>query len=293
VTRFAFPAALVGATFLMASSFIAGKILLARVPPFALLGWRFLVAAGALAVIAGLLAPRPRLATLPPRGWLVVALLGLLQTTATMGCMFWAMQTVPPASVAILAFTNPLWVALANRLFFGERLRPAQVVGLVLGIVGVALALGGEFTLNPAELIGLGAAFCWAGATILNQRRTPPLPSWWVSFGQTLIGALLLLLVAALLGERWPDTLRVVDWGWFVFLAIPGSAISFGLWFVALRMGGATRASAWLFLAPAFTVLLSALILDTPIRPAQALGGALIGLALWLVNARGTKTPAS
>jgi drug/metabolite transporter (DMT)-like permease len=210
--------------------------------------------------------------------------IGLLQTAATMGCMFWAMQTVPPASVAILAFTNPLWVALANRIFFRERLRALQVVGFVSGIAGVALALGGDFTLNPAELIGLAAAFSWAGATILNQRMTPALPSWWVSFGQTLFGALLLLVLAFALGEQWPDALSVVDWGWFVFLAIPGSAISFGLWFVALRMGGATRACAWLFLAPAFTVLLSALILGTPLRPTQALGGVLIALALWLVN---------
>ncbi|GIL39638.1 DMT family transporter [Roseiterribacter gracilis] len=284
MNRFAFPAALVGATFLMASSFIAGKILLANVPPFALLGWRFLLAAVALAAIAAILSPKPNFAGLPARGWAVVSAIGVLQTAATMGCMFWAMQTVPPASVAILAFTNPLWVALANRLFFGERLRAVQIAGLVCGVVGVALALGGEFTLNPAELIGLAAAFCWAGATILNQRMTPSLPSWWVSFGQTLIGALLLLLLASLSGEQWPQQLSAVDWGWFVFLAIPGSAISFGLWFVALRMGGATRASAWLFLAPAFTVLLSALILGTPIRPTQALGGVLIALALWLVN---------
>jgi drug/metabolite transporter (DMT)-like permease len=280
----AFPAALVGATFLMASSFIAGKILLARIPPFALLGWRFLLAAAALAAVAAILSPKPDFAALRARGWAVVAAIGLLQTTATMGCMFWAMQTVPPASAAILAFTNPLWVALANRLFFGERLRALQIVGLGCGIIGVALALGGDLTLNPAELIGLAAAFSWAGATILNQRRTPQLPSWWVSFGQTLFGALLLLVIAFALGERWPSELRGVDWGWFVFLAIPGSAISFGLWFVALRLGGATRASAWLFLAPAFTVLLSALILDTPIRPTQAVGGVLIGLALWLVN---------
>lgn len=282
----AFPAALVGATFLMASSFIAGKILLAHVPPFALLGWRFLLAAGALALIAALLAPRPCLASLPARDWIVVAGLGVLQTTATMGCMFWAMQTIAPATCAILAFSNPLWVALANRVFFGERLRAVQIAGLLFGIVGVALALGGEFSLDPAELIGLGAAFSWAAATVLNQRMTPSAPSWWVSFGQTLFGAVLLLVIAFALGERWPDALRDVDWAWFAFLAIPGSAISFGLWFVALRMGGATRASAWLFLAPAFTVLLSALVLGTPIRPMQAVGGVLIFIGVYLAAQR-------
>lgn len=36
---------LVAATFLMGSSFVAGKVLLRTVPPLPLVGWRFLLAA--------------------------------------------------------------------------------------------------------------------------------------------------------------------------------------------------------------------------------------------------------
>ena len=52
----------------------------------------------------------------------------------------------------------------------------------------------------------------------------------------------------------------------------------------AVRHGGATRTSGYLFLAPLFTVVLSFLVLGTTLSWRQALGGALIGLALWLVN---------
>ena len=48
--------------------------------------------------------------------------------------------------------------------------------------------------------------------------------------------------------------------------------------------GGAARASGFLFLTPAFVVLLSGLILGTAITPSQMIGGAMIGLSIWLIN---------
>jgi len=74
------------------------------------------------------------------------------------------------------------------------------------------------------------------------------------------------------------------QWGWFVWLAIPASTGSFGLWFVALNKGGATKTSGYLFLAPLFTVVLSFFVLGTSLSWVQAFGGAMIGVALWLVN---------
>lgn len=72
-----------------------------------------------------------------------------------------------------------------------------------------------------------------------------------------MIGALAILILAYGNGLRWPDSVTAVQWGWFLWLAIPASTGSFGLWFVALSKGGAARASGFLFLAPLFTVVLA------------------------------------
>ena len=53
---------------------------------------------------------------------------------------------------------------------------------------------------------------------------------------------------------------------------------------MALRRGGATLTSGYLFLAPLFAVVLSFAVLHTTLSALQLLGGALIGLGLWLVN---------
>lgn len=279
----------------MGSSFVAGKILLQQgFTPMILVGWRFFVAA--LATLPLVLAGERNIvaALLPAKAGLrdvaLVILIGLLQTAAVMGLLFWAMQFISASTAAILLFTNPIWVAVLGRIFLGESLHRARLVGLLLGVVGVALAIGvspsmlsGGMTL-AGEIIGIVSALCWASATLINKRAALPLSSWALSFWQMLVGAIAILAIAYLDGEQWPSGVTREQWAWFLWLSIPASTGSFGLWFVALKRGGATRTSGFLFLAPLFTVILAYFILGTAISWMQAAGGVLIGLALWLVN---------
>lgn len=275
---------LVAATFFMGSSFIAGKILLRSVPPLPLLGWRFLGAALVVLALARIF-ERTDAPALSGRQKGLVMLLGLFQTGANMSLMFLALRRISPAATAILVFTNPLWVAVLASVFLHERLRPAQMLGLLCGLAGVAMALGFEKGEDfGGQLLALGSALSWASATVLHRWARLPLGPWRLSFWQMLTGSLAILAAAWLTGDRWPAQLSVADWGWFAWLVVPGSAASFGLWFVALRRGGATRSSAFLFLAPLFAVALSHLVLDTPLSMAQLLGGGLVAAALYLVN---------
>lgn len=291
----AFFVTLVASTLLMGSSFVAGKILLhGGMAPMILVGWRFLLAALAtLPFVALDKGPFGR-ALLPSHFGLrhaaTVILIGLTQTAAVMGLLFLAMQWISASTAAILLFTNPIWVALLGRLFLGESLHGLRVTGLLLGVLGITLAIGlnahalsGGRTL-VGEMIGLASALCWAGATIINKRSKLPMGAWALSFWQMLIGALSILIIAYGLGEHWPAVVTAREWGWFVWLAIPASTGSFGLWFLALTKGGATKTSGYLFLAPLFTVILSFAVLGTSLSWTQAAGGILIGAALWLVN---------
>jgi drug/metabolite transporter (DMT)-like permease len=285
---------LLASTFLMGSSFIAGKILLkAGTPPMLLVGWRFLIAALATLPLLQLEGPFAK-ALVPPgmsvRGACVVVIIGLLQTAAVMGLLFIAMQFISASTAAILLFTNPILVALLGWVFLGEPLHRVRVGGLIAGAVGVALAIGvgpelfasGKVVMG--EAIGLLSALCWATATIVTKRSKLPMGAWSLSFWQMLIGALVVLAYAYAAGERWPAHLTPAQWAWFAWLAIPASTGSFGLWFVALSKGGATRTSGYLFLAPLFTVAMAFVVLHSTLTWLQALGGLIVGVALWMVN---------
>ncbi len=282
-------AALIVGTFLMASGFISGKLLLNfGFTALLLVGWRFLIAAFSLLPLA-LMSREPLFPKLTMLQKLTVMLIGLLQTAGTLGLTFLSLRYVSAATSGILLFTNPIWVALLAPWALGESLSKMRALGLISGIAGVALALGGAAlsasdNFLQGDVVGLGGALCWSLSTIVNKRAQLPIGTWALSFWQMLIGALILLAMAYGQGEHWPAAVGPREWAWFLWLAIPGSAGSFGLWFLALRKGGATRSSGYLFLAPLFTVLLSDAILKTSLTWQQAAGGVLIGLSLWLVN---------
>ncbi len=112
---------LFASTFLMASSFVAGKILLQQgFTPMILVGWRFFVAA--LATLPLVLAGERNIvaALLPAKAGLrdvaLVILIGLLQTAAVMGLLFWAMQFISASTAAILLFTKKRWCNKNQRI---------------------------------------------------------------------------------------------------------------------------------------------------------------------------------
>lgn len=297
-----FTATLLAATFLMGSGFVAAKILIAGgIPPLVLVGWRFLVAALATLPLIAWFSESTRAALLPKgiglRELRLLALIGGFQTAGVMCFLFYAMRFVSASTAAILLFTNPLWVALLGRVLLDEALHGAKLIALVTGVAGVALALGSAA--DPAsvhaqivgELDGLAAALCWAIATIITKKAKLPMSPWALSFWQMLIGACCVLGIAYTCGLHWPASTTAEQWGWFLYLSIPASTVSFGLWSVALSRGGATRTSSYLFLAPMFAVLSSFAILHTALSWMQATGGALVGLSIWLINRDGSCRP--
>lgn len=290
-----FAVTILASTFLMGSSFVSGKVLLNQgFEPLMLVGARFLLAALATLPLV-MLEGRSWAAALLPRHlnarqMLVIAVIGLTQTAAVMSLLFLAMRHVSASTAAILLFTNPVWVAAGNRLLFAQPLKAIRLFGLVIGVIGVSLAVGADLAQGsqPGAWIGvilaLGAALSWAAATLIIKRNPLPVGTWALSFWQMFIGALGVLACAALTGEQWPAHITAQQWGWFVWLAIPASTGSFGLWFVALKRADAASTSGFLFLAPLFAVLLSWVVLNTQLSIWQCFGGGLVAASIWLMN---------
>ena len=70
---------------------------------------------------------------------------------------------LPLAEVFALEFTVPLWTALIAYCFLGERLTARKIMSLLLGLLGVFIIVQpGIAIVNPASLIVIGAAICYA-----------------------------------------------------------------------------------------------------------------------------------
>jgi drug/metabolite transporter (DMT)-like permease len=76
---------------------------------------------------------------LSAKGWLVVVILTLLTGMLSHGCIVFAQQHIPIATIGIMQTAQPALAVLFAFLVLGEEVRPPQVVGMALVMVGLAL----------------------------------------------------------------------------------------------------------------------------------------------------------
>src|SRR5207245_6784996 len=135
--------------------------------------------------------------------WVAALLIGALLLFGGNGGVVLAERSIPTGIAALLVATVPLWMAIINRVFFGHRLKPLTVVGLLVGFGGVALLLGWQNGhIDPrGALIGLLAPMCWARGSVFSRRARLPVRAMVASAMQMLCAGGLLLLGGGGAGE--------------------------------------------------------------------------------------------
>lgn len=255
------------------------KFGLGLMPPFTYAALRV---AGGAATLFALLAIQGRL-RLPDRASLpMLASVGIGQVAAGVLIMNLALQVVPAGRSSVLYYSMPLWVAVL--LAVGFRVRPTsyELVGLVLGIVGLTALLnpGVIDWQSPGELAGtlalLGNAVVWAGVTIHIRRhrwtRTPlDLQPW-----QLLVALVPILLLTLLLEPG-----RSVRWELATVLVLLYSgplATAFATWASQsiTRSLGAQATGTGFLVVPVVGLLSGAIILGESLGPLDLLGFGLI-----------------
>lgn len=195
--------------------------------------------------------------------------------------LFAAVERIPASTTTLLLYAHPAIVAVIAVVLGRDRMSPAKLAGLLLGLGGVVLILGAPVgNLDPAGVaLALGAAFVLALYVVTAQRGAEGMAS--VTAGA------IVLSVAALLYAP----IGIAAGG----VASPGSA----WWWVAL-LGIATGGGIWLFLAglarlgpiratigatvePVAAVVLATAFLGERLAAAQLVGGALVVAAVALL----------
>jgi drug/metabolite transporter (DMT)-like permease len=158
-----------------------------------------------------------------------------------------------------------------------ERLNARQVVGLLIGVVGVALVTQPEArsaSSYPAVLAALGAAFCYGLAGAYMKRWASGAPSRGMAVGTQLAAGVLLLPFIALSPPTVTPTALVA--ASILALGLVCGAVAYVLYFRLIADIGATGALTVTYLIPVFGVLWGALLLGEPLSASMLAGGALV-----------------
>src|SRR5215470_123886 len=125
------------------SGYIATKTGLQYAPPFTFLSLRFAVGLVLLAPLIFYWQRRERIRwPATPREWMHVVVAGLLMHAANLGASHYSQYLGMSAGVtALVLAAQPLVTAVIAAPLLGERLRPAQWLGVFTGLAGVALVV--------------------------------------------------------------------------------------------------------------------------------------------------------
>src|SRR4051812_18071565 len=193
-----------GLVIIWSSTWVAIKIGLEDCPPLLGAGVRFTLAGLVLLAVAAI-QDRP-LRT----DWLLAAVLALAPFAFAYGLVYWGEQYVPSGLAAVLFGIMPLYTALlAGVLLPEEPLRAPLVVGVLIGIGGLALAflesveLGSDKAAIGAAALALAPLGAAVGS-VSQKRRGAQLDAVVLNGWAMLVGGVLLLLVSAL-GEDWGE----------------------------------------------------------------------------------------
>jgi drug/metabolite transporter (DMT)-like permease len=272
--------------FLWSTGFIVAKLGLPYAPPLTFLILRCL---GALAVLL----PMVLLFRAPwPRGQILhVAVAGLLLQAGYLGGVWAAIKLGMPAGLtALIVGMQPILTAACAPLI-GERVRPRQWLGLVLGLSGVALVVYAKLHLAGLSAAGillcLFALVCITAGTMYQKRWCPSFDlrtGTVIQFGATVVVLLPLAvwfegLDPAFSSVSWSRDF-IVAWLWSIFALSIGAIF---LLFTLIRRSQATEVTSLLYLTPPTTAIMAWLLFGEAFSPLALAGMAVAVLGVAFV----------
>jgi len=278
------------------SSFLFMKIALTGVS-FGQVAWSRLVLGGlTLGLIVLVTRPRVRNGPVLPREgivWLHFLVIAITGCVVPHLLFAWAEQYVSSSLASIYNAATPIMTALMVTLAFRvERLGRSQVVGVVVGILGVVVIIGPwQYAALTGDLWGqlacLGAAVCY-GFTFGYTRRFlsgRPIAGATFAFLNIGIGGAIMLLLTPVLAWQ-PVDLTVSIVLSLVALGALGTGLAYIFYINVLRAWGPTNTSTVTYVTPVVGVLLGGLLLGETLSWHEPLGGVLVLLGILLAQKR-------
>jgi drug/metabolite transporter (DMT)-like permease len=270
------------------TTFLATRVALESIPPFAMAGPRHFIAGAVLALILRVCGVK-----LPPReSWGGHALLGLLMIGFGNGCLVWAQQFVPSGVAAVMVSVIAFWmIGVEAFMPGGEGVRKRQVLGLLLGFAGIIMLTSSSMDRTaPTRQIVLGVIMTqmsclgWAVGSAYAKRHKREENLFAATALQIMFGGAILMIVAAFTGE-WvaivPTQRSMIA---VLYLVLVGTFVGYVCYVYALKHLPVAIVSLYAYVNPVIAVVLGSLVLGERFTPRMAVAIAIIFVAMLIVR---------
>jgi drug/metabolite transporter (DMT)-like permease len=220
--------------------------------------------------------------------WRWVVAFALIEMTFTFLALTWAEERISSSLAGLLIAAVPLVAAvIAWRLGMDDRLRGMRLVGLGVGVLGVAALVGLDVTGGTwLSIAAVGITVLgYAIGPIIVARHLSNVPSLAVIAMALAINTLIYAPFAVL--TRPTEPVPATAWWAVVVLGLLCTAIAFILFFALIAEVGPARTTVITYINPAVAVVLGVVVLSEPITWGILIGFPLVLLGSWLATRRG------
>ncbi|HEX5093885.1 MAG TPA: EamA family transporter [Burkholderiales bacterium] len=212
---------LAGITLVWGFNWTAMKVAISEVAPFT---FRTLCLGAGSGILFAVLRATGQPLAIPRSQWRRLVLIAFFTITCWNVLVVFGLRLIPSGRAAILAYSMPAWAIPLSVWLLGERMTGRKLVGLALGMAGMAMLLAQEFTSlagAPAgALLVLCAAWTWAIGTLLQKKYPVQAPVAALTAWMMLIGGIPIYL-GALVFDDWQSLGSVGLW--------PGLAVAYNV----------------------------------------------------------------
>ena len=270
------------------ASFLSVRVALDEIPPLSSVAWRVAPAAALVwlyILVRGFALPSS------PATWAALLVMGALNNAIPFTLMAWGQLHIESGLTSILNAATAIFGALAAAAAFAdERITLRKGIGVGLGFIGVATAIGLDnlTRFDPrslAQLAVIGGACSYALAGVWARKMLGGLSAQVATAGM-LSGASVVMIPAAL----WIDGLQMpghaLTWAAIGYYAIPGTAVAYLLYYSVLTRAGAGNVMLCTLMVAPVAIVLGALFLGETIAPRAYAGFGLLAVGLVVLDGR-------
>ena len=246
---------------------------------------------GALALWLVVLArrlPLPR----SPHIWGAFLVMGCLNNVIPFSLMAWGQLHIEIGLTAILNAATAIWGVLVAALVFpDERLTAQRGLGVVLGFLGVATAIGlssfASLDLRSlAQLAVIGGTISYAFAGSWARARLSGVRPLVSASGMLTGSALVALPLAWALEGPLPLAMEPRTWAAIVYYSLAATALAYLLYYRILAQAGAGNLLLVTLMIPPVAIVLGAWARGEALTPQAYLGFTILALGLLILDGR-------
>lgn len=227
-----------------------------------------------------------------PKVWGAFLIMGCLNNVIPFSLMAWGQLSIEVGLTAILNAATAIWgVIIAAMIFPSERLTLSRGIGVSLGFIGVATAIGLQNVANfdirslaqiavIAGTVSYAFAGSWARARLSNH---PPL----VAAAGMLTGSTIVMLPLAWAIEGpLPLALSATTWAAVAYYALASTALAYVLYYRILAAAGAGNLLLVTLMIPPIAIILGAWFRAETLAPNAYAGFAILAVGLLILDGR-------